>query len=130
MANTGDEYGAVLEALNEKMDRDVDNRGSGVETVVETWHNDDYTQWYRIWSDGWCEQGGYTNTVAGARTINLLKSYRDTNYMCSFCWVTSTANTNQMAVQNFSKNAATTSSFTLTTGLTISIQWKAEGYIA
>lgn len=41
------------------------------------------TSWYRIWSDGWCEQGGEISAVAyDSSSINLtfLKAFRDANY--------------------------------------------------
>jgi len=28
-------------------------------TIIETWKSDDGSSWYKIWSDGWIEQGGY-----------------------------------------------------------------------
>ena len=48
--------------------------------VVESYKNG--TSWYRIWSDGWIEQGGriYNNSNA-ANTISLLKEMADTDYM-------------------------------------------------
>lgn len=36
--------------------------------------------WYRIWSDGWIEQGGYVVGTAQQTTVNLLKAFSDTNY--------------------------------------------------
>lgn len=36
--------------------------------------------WYRIYSDGWCEQGGFVNNTTAVKTIQLLKAYIDTNY--------------------------------------------------
>ncbi len=37
--------------------------------------------WYRVWSDGWCEQGGSgSGGRATAYTIDLLKPYNNTNY--------------------------------------------------
>ena len=38
--------------------------------------------WYRVYSDGWCEQGGLTGKIAdyGTATVNLLKSFKDLNY--------------------------------------------------
>lgn len=41
------------------------------------------TDWYRIYSDGWCEQGGYVTVSAstGLYTYDLLKEYRDINYL-------------------------------------------------
>lgn len=49
-----------------------------IQTVIETYVNG--TSWYRIWSDGWCEQGGYYVLTATTGTITLLKSYKDTDY--------------------------------------------------
>ena len=50
---------------------------TGVNTVVfitETYKNGN--NWYRIWSDGWIEQGGY----AARGTINLNKPFSNTEY--------------------------------------------------
>ena len=50
--------------------------------VVETYVNS--TSWYRVWDDGWVEQGGVIDSVSGnsytAATINLLKPFSNTNY--------------------------------------------------
>lgn len=49
--------------------------------VVETYVNG--TSWYRVYSDGWVEQGGeYTTAIAtnGNVQITLLKPFTDTNY--------------------------------------------------
>lgn len=50
------------------------------EVVIETYRNG--SSWYRIWSDGWCEQGGYSAGTGswGTATITLLKPYADTTY--------------------------------------------------
>ena len=34
--------------------------------------------WYRIYSDGWCEQGGLG--TSNGSTINLIKAYNNTSY--------------------------------------------------
>lgn len=48
-------------------------------TVTQTWHSG--TEWYRVWSDGWIEQGGAT--LGSSDTVfNLYKAYSDTNYFC------------------------------------------------
>ena len=50
--------------------------------VTETWHSG--TSWYRVWSDGWIEQGG---TKAGAlfngasQTLTLPKAYKNASYI-------------------------------------------------
>ena len=69
--------GITTAALNNKMDNDLGNSGpisdtfkarlntSGIRYVKETYKSG--TNWYRIWSDGWIEQGGQ---FAGSTTIN------------------------------------------------------------
>jgi hypothetical protein len=56
--------------------------------VVETYQNG--SSWYRVWSDGWCEQGGVQSnmdsTGTGQRTISLLKPFADTNYSVQVSW--------------------------------------------
>lgn len=70
-----DETGQAV--IDGKIDRD------GNSTVIETYHNG--TEWYRIWSDGWIEQGGRVYISAStALTVNLLKPYASTDYMISF----------------------------------------------
>ena len=36
--------------------------------------------WYREWSDGWLEHGGYVQVPSGAVTVQLLFAFNDTNY--------------------------------------------------
>lgn len=73
--------------LNGKADTDLSNaviassfsgtlNTAGIRTVVETYVNGE--SWYRLWSDGWCEQGGGTVTSNGY--VYFLKPFRDTNY--------------------------------------------------
>lgn len=51
--------------------------------VVETYHSG--TEWYRVWSDGWIEQGGRIQIQASTYAdITLLKPFADKNYMISF----------------------------------------------
>ncbi len=50
--------------------------------IVETYVNG--TSWYRVYSDGWCEQGGISGTESTTRgqTINIVfvKNFINTNY--------------------------------------------------
>lgn len=51
----------------------------GIATIVETYVNG--ASWYRVWSDGWIEQGGLTASYDTLpTTIALLKNYSNTNY--------------------------------------------------
>jgi hypothetical protein len=58
--------------------------------VVENYKND--TEWYRVWSDGWIEQGGY---ISSNTTITYLKPFSDTNYSIRLTDKTYTVNGNQ-----------------------------------
>ena len=52
--------------------------------VVDSGHSEDYSQWYRIYSDNFCIQGGcYTGQLASNanRQIILMKEYVNTNYI-------------------------------------------------
>ena len=44
--------------------------------ITETYTNG--ASWYRVWSDGFCEQGGTIDTCN--KTITFLKPFKDTNY--------------------------------------------------
>ena len=47
--------------------------------ITETYQNG--TSWYRIWSDGWCEQGGRTPAQESTGyVVTLLKAFSNTDY--------------------------------------------------
>ena len=50
--------------------------------IVETYRNG--TEWYRVWSDGWLEQGGrYRAPSTAIHTITFLKPFANTEYTLS-----------------------------------------------
>ena len=49
--------------------------GETFKTVVENYVNG--TSWYRVWSDGWVEQGGVSS---GATKVTFLKAFSNANY--------------------------------------------------
>ena len=99
--------------------------------IVEVYQNG--TSWYRVWSDGWCEQGGYsraTTTGTTLATVTLLKPYRDVSYtivatkgMADGASVALNCPVNQY-VNSFTWSVAYNSA------LDRSIMWQASGYIA
>ena len=129
--------GEILEALNDKMDRDAHNLQSPTAVVIETYSNG--TDWYRVWSDGWCEQGGTklnitTNTFV---FITLLKPFANTNYSVIGSGVNAEIGT--YADESFSyRSPLQTTGFYggiryFTDGTayaTRGFSWKAEGYIS
>ena len=113
--------GAITEALNDKMDTDGMNAGNPACVVVETYHSGN--DWYRVWSDGWCEQGGYANTNASSVAVTFLKQFADTNYCRQV--------TIQGADGQYNYHIITSAS---ATGMTIfawkPAYWEAKGYIS
>lgn len=78
--------GEILEALNDKADRDLNNTQPVADYVIETQlptSSNNYS-WYRLYKSGWVEQGGYYSVSSGGTadyTVNLLKNMADTNYL-------------------------------------------------
>ncbi len=95
--------------------------------VIETYHSG--ANWYRVYSDGWCEQGGQiSNLTTTVVTISLQKHFIDTNYSISTTQYVNNA-TGQFA---YIRNAPTTSSFDIkaNSGTVDTLYWEAKGYIA
>ena len=65
----------VVTDLNGKADVDLSNCTKP--HVVETYVNG--TSWYRVYSDGWCQQGGFC-TGSTSYTVTFLKPFINTNY--------------------------------------------------
>lgn len=91
------------------------------QVVIETYVNG--TSWYRVWSDGWCEQGG--QTAAGTSiTVTLLKPFKNLNYNVSLTCVNKTASD-----QNWTCSSKTANAFVYSNSESFSADWRACGYI-
>ena len=79
-----------------------------VHVIVETYANG--TSWYRIWSDGWIEQGGYVARSAATQTVNFNKPFATDSATVQISAYHTTASTDGRPPLI---NAITTSGFTL-----------------
>lgn len=77
--------------------------------VMESYRNG--TEWYRVWSDGWVEQGGNPQkSLYGAQTtINFLKPFADTNYIIVAGTRAADSETQCGGTATFSRTKTTTS---------------------
>ena len=66
-----------INGLLDKLD-EVTNKINSMKYVVETWSEG--TEWYRVWSDGWIEQGGRVSGFDINVTIIFKKSFTTVNY--------------------------------------------------
>lgn len=113
--------GEVLESLADKISRQ-DCKAYVTETYVNG------TSWYRVYSDGWCEQGGVaTGVISGSNTtIALLKNYKDTNYSVQVTYDSTTTGATSGA--SSAVNMKNTTSFAIGSQGG-NYAWEAKGYI-
>jgi hypothetical protein len=109
--------------FNDKADVDLSNCTKP--HIVETYVNG--TSWYRVYSDGWCEQGGVVDlNVSG--TINLLKNYIDINYTVTM-QTKATAYTYQAAIDRANQTVSSFIYLFNVSDVGSSLLWEAKGYI-
>ena len=104
--------------------------------VIQTYQSG--ASWYRIYSDGWCEQGGrITPSTTGSVTVTLLKTFKDTNYSIQTHSLdggtssTGTPSNRGVSAMSAPGGSWTTSNITYTyinSGWNYS--WEARGYLA
>lgn len=98
-------------------------------TIVETYQNG--TSWYRVYSDGWCEQGGYS--TSSNVTIKLLKTYANTNYTITlgkaFNDETNTRFPNIVSTTKTTAQFKVTGTYNNTTGTDCYFYWETKGYM-
>lgn len=86
---------------------------------VETYENG--PSWYRVYADGWCEQGcNLTSSTSGI--VSLLKAFRNNNYFC----IAQAENTTPTAMSNYSR---TSTGFNVAGNISSNYRWYACGYI-
>lgn len=104
--------------------------------VTETYKNG--TSWYRIYSDGWCEQGGYFTAVSNdlpTNVVSFLKKFTNTKYFVAFT-NDRTGTTSNTTGQNFNTVGVRdkkTNSFTFWCSTVQALNgacWEARGYLA
>lgn len=97
--------------------------------IISSYHNG--FSWYRVYSDGWCEQGGQTTPISAGATgvTNLLKSFKSLDYSIQ---ISSAGTYTAQGEANSCITAITVSTFSITSGARASSPyfWMACGYIA
>ena len=94
----------------------------GVVHVVETWNETGGSGWYRIWSNGWCEQGQYVLTSYA--NVTFYKEFIDTNYALigvGFGIDSTGSKKEEKKTNGFSTSNSVRTSYTN--------GWRAEGFI-
>jgi hypothetical protein len=98
--------------------------------ITETYVNG--TSWYRVYSDGWIEQGGQSNATLSQDsniTITLLKIFKNTNYYVnSIIYGENKSINSQGENQIYSKTISTFVYFHGADTTTNHLIWEAKGY--
>ena len=101
-----------------------------IKYVTDTWTSG--RNWYRVWSDGFCEQGGRVSSLAHKTLtdVTLFKNYKNTNYAVMAC----NSQTGYGATIGISCSAYAVSGFRIyqmnTASATMTIDWVARGYVS
>ena len=94
---------------------------SEVQCIVETYQNGN--SWYKIYSDGWCEQGGLIAGGSTSGSVNFLGSFINTNYSL-------TAGVYHTAATTFEFSSPTRTGFSYVKSVAVAnVYWRASGYI-
>ena len=120
------------ERFDAKMNADFSNT-SMVRWPVEVSAKSSMPNWYVVYNDGWCEQGGKLSS--STNTVTFLKEFADTNYSAKGSNPVGLVNNGG---QSFFINSASTTRLTVSYGFGNSgfnnywpsgTIWRAEGYI-
>lgn len=120
-----------INAMNSNANTPVGLNANGTVTIVETYISG--SSWYRVYSDGWCEQGGIITSPAstGNNDIIFIKAFVDTNYYfnrINESTVNSTAT--NFACEGYTNKSTTGISVFAITSYLSAIIWEAKGYIS
>lgn len=118
----------VYEDLELKANNNLTNVPVNIDFVVESYN--DGVNWYRIYKNGWCEQGGRMNGTDAGTALNLLKPYKDLNYNGFVQQAVGTYSTSYQCGE-VSFEVVTNGTATLHTGVRdgVDVRWFAYGYI-
>lgn len=97
--------------------------------LVQSWVSG--VSWYRVWSDGWCEQGSRSDVSYGNHNvITLLKAFKNTNY--NVVLTKHDNNDDNQIMHAFLQNTFNTSNFIVNcegANFKSAITWRACGYV-
>lgn len=126
--------GAILEALNDKTDRDCKNVDTtvGADAIIDyqipTAEND--YAWYRLYKSGWIEQGGIKSTPTDNNPVQIdfIKTMADSNYYANFQrYNTSTGTIADGYIGDNTISEYTTTYFKTSRGYNGPIRWEVKG---
>ena len=120
-----------MERINGLLDKleEVTNKLNSMKYVIETGKSEDGSQWYRVWSDGWIEQGGHKLVH---NYIYFIKNFSNTNYIIIGNTSNATSSTDEQYYANnpvnFTAKTKSSAYIRLYNNAVFGIDWYACGY--
>ena len=120
-----------MERINGLLDKleEVTNKLNSMKYVIETGQSEDGSQWYRVWSDGWIEQGGHKLVH---NYIYFIKNFSNTNYIIVGNTSNATSSTDEQYYANnpvnFTAKTKSSAYIRLYNNAVFGIDWYACGY--
>lgn len=111
-------YNDISYFVNDKLNTDHSNDTKPY--ITETYKNG--ASWYRVWSDGWCEQGGYQLTGQ----VSFLKNFNNTDYIVLATYGEGVGTSSNLAVKN--KTQTSCIIYKTTSSTDDNCNWVAYGY--
>ena len=120
---------SLQENLDSKLNLDLSNCTKPY--VVEVSDKSLFPSWYRVWSDGWCEQGGYITDNEKGQNIQIvfLISYLQADYTLATSFSSTATGTSAVRVGALATREKTGFSIYLPTTAS-SVSWQSSGYIS
>ena len=120
-----------MERINGLLDKleEITNKLNSMKYVIETGQSEDGSQWYRVWSDGWIEQGGHKLVH---NYIYFIKNFSNTNYIIVGNTSNATSSTDEQYYANnpvnFTAKTKSSAYIRLYNNAVFGIDWYACGY--
>ena len=119
------DWSALASSLQAKMNTDHSNDTKPY--ILEVSDKSLLPSWYRVWSNGWCEQGSVNaSDLSGTYTVTFMKEFADTDYLISKINCSNgTGNPSLRSDTFYNKTTTTAQTYIIHTGG----GWEAKGYI-
>lgn len=125
------DWSAWASGLQSKLNKDHSNDEKPY--ITEVSDKSLLPSWYRVWSDGWCEQGGRGSDNVASTTLSFLLEFNDTNYTITTSDTTADAKNSNTGGASYGAyiGSYTTNSFYLSMGKGNKkyVEWRACGYV-
>lgn len=114
--------------LQSKLNSDLSNCSKPY--IVEMSNSSMLPSWYKVYSNGWCEQGGLCSYSADTATVALLKHYKTPFYCISLTDYDKNDTGGLASSSGVASRATDTFTITTTSETDGGIYWETKGYIS